>query len=51
MLKSHKFFVLKIQKQLQMNYMEGKININSNFNDGKKHKKKVIKIKKIKKKE
>jgi len=51
LLKSHKFFVLKIQKQLQMNYMEGKININTNFNDGKKHKKKVIKIKKIKKKE
>ena len=40
LLKSHKFFVLKIQKQLQMNYMEGKININTNFNNGKKHKKK-----------
>ena len=51
LLKSHKFFVLKIQKQLQMNYAEGKININTNLNDGKKHKKKVVKIKKIKKKE
>jgi hypothetical protein len=51
MLKSHKFFVLKIQKQLKMNYFEGKINIDTNFNDGKKHKKKEIKIKKIKKKE
>ena len=51
LLRSHKFFVLKIQKQLQMNYMEGKININTNFNNGKKHKKKVIKIKKIKKNE
>jgi len=58
-LKMHKFFILTMKKQIQIYYLDGKININNNIEDYKKqkspmknlkneNKKNVIKIKKIK---
>jgi hypothetical protein len=58
-LKLHKFFILTMKKQIQVYYLDGKININNNIEDDKKqksliknlkneNKKNVIKIKKIK---
>ena len=58
-LKIHKFFILTMKKQIQVYYLDGKININNNIEDDKKqkslinsqkneNKKNVIKIKKIK---
>ena len=58
-LKLHKFFILSMKKQIQIYYLDGKININNNIEDDKKqmnliknltneNKKNVIKIKKIK---
>ena len=58
-LKLHKFFILTMKKQIQIYYLDGKININNNIEDEQKqksliknqkneNKKNVIKIKKIK---